>query len=80
MKTPPTLSVGDAVVILLSDGSHQSATVMGFPLKRGTHRYVNVKWKTGPGKYEWESAEIHSSKWARFIVAVFPKDSKFVTI
>lgn len=79
-NTLPSLAVGDAVVLLLSSGAHQSATVTGFSLKRGTHRYAHIQWKTGPGKYEWESCEIHSSKWARLIVAVFPKDAKFLAV
>lgn len=79
-KTPPTLGIGDAVVLLLSNGCHQSATVTHFSLKGESHRYAHFRWKTGPGRYEYEEQAVHSSKWARFVVAVFPKDSKFLAV
>lgn len=80
MTTPPSLAVGDAVVLRLEDGSEQSATVTHFALKNETHRYAYFAWKTGPRVSDTQYLALHSCKWAERVVAIFPKDSKFLVV
>lgn len=77
-KPLPTLTVGDAVVLVLSNGNQQSAIVTGFTLVNQSHRYAHFAWKTGPE--DFDSLSLHSCKWADRVLAVFPKDCKFLAV
>lgn len=80
-NTLPSLAVGDAVVVIIAGGSQQSAILTHFS-KDSTQRHVRAHfaWKTGPGRYDGAACSYHSSKWARNIIAVFPKDAKFLAV
>lgn len=79
--TLPTLSVGDAVVIRLDNGTQQSAVLTHFSTdSTKRHRRAHFAWKTGPGRYDTQSYSLHSSKWTSRVVAVFPAGCKFLAI
>jgi hypothetical protein len=81
MKDQPTIAVGDAVVLTLDNGDQQSAVVIEFSLDSSRrHRYAKFAWKTGPRPSDVLFMSLHSCKWADRIVAVFPKDAKFLAV
>lgn len=76
--TLPTLSVGDAVVIRLDNGTEQSAKVIDFSRKNESHVYAVFAWRTGPRTSN--SLLLHSCKWADRVLAVFPAGCKFLAV
>lgn len=68
-------TIGDAVVILVAGGTHQSAILTHFSTDR-----AHFAWRTGPGRYDVQACSYHSSKWGRNIIALFPKGAKFLAV
>lgn len=83
-NTLPSLAVGDSVVVRLDNGDQQSATVVNFSRKNknshAMHVYATFAWKTGPRASDVRYLALHSCKWADRVLAVFPKDAKFLAV
>lgn len=68
-----SLKNGDCAVIIDPEGVERSVVVT-----RVAPEWARFTWKTGPGRYEYESLRIDRTKFPRFVKAVFPPGVKFL--
>lgn len=68
-------ALGTSVVLLLDNGSQQSATFAYLSRSR-----AHFTWKTGPGRRDFYTHSIPSAQWNMWVLAVFPKDVMFLAV